>query len=72
MTMEKALQDLLREVSPQEYLDLLRLLNNAYLETVDGGVDMDVIYRIQQMQDFLTQVKAVISSQKPSAQADLS
>lgn len=53
MTMEKALQDLLREVSPQEYLDLLRLLNNAYLETVDGGVDMDVIYRIQRLEDFL-------------------
>ncbi|NET33760.1 MAG: hypothetical protein F6K19_17350 [Cyanothece sp. SIO1E1] len=51
MTMEKALQDLLREVSPQEYLDLLRLLNNAYLETVDGGVDMDVIYRIQRLED---------------------
>lgn len=54
MTTEKALHDLFKEVHPKEYLELLRLLNNCYLETADGGVNMDVIYRIQRLEDFIS------------------
>ncbi len=60
MKNEKALHDLLREVSPKEYLELLRLLNNCYLETVESGVNMDVIYRIQRLEDYFQNLNEIM------------
>ncbi len=53
MLEQKALSQLLEDVTPDEYLQLLRTLNNAYLENISGSVDMDVIYQVQKLEDYM-------------------